>query len=324
MQSKISWAFPVLVLVLLSSVTPAETIRLKGGQEVSASIIKSDKDVIFCDLGFDILRLPRSEIVEILKQTPEHEDPRSSPGETLLPQPSTDRMHYSAGLTRTSIEANTKRFAEAVVLVSCPVSLGSGFMINERGYVVTNYHVIANETHIKITVFHETGTGFEQQHYKQVKIIALNPFEDLALLKIEDASEPFKHVYLGDANQIEAGESVFAIGNPLGLTRSVSQGIVSAVIRNHSGRLYVQTTTAINPGNSGGPLFNLKGEVIGVTSMGYLYLGGLNFAIPVDVVKRFVDNWDAFAFNEDNPNSGYRYLQPGPRKKRDPRPTVPD
>jgi len=112
------------------------------------------------------------------------------------------------------------------------------------------------------------------------------------------------------------GETVFAIGNPLGLTRTVSQGIVSTTNRDFEGRLYIQTTADINPGNSGGPLFNLAGEVIGVTSMGYLFYGGLNFAIPIDVVRRFVENWDAFAYREDNPNAGFRYLQPSGRVNR--------
>jgi len=110
---------------------------------------------------------------------------------------------------------------------------------------------------------------------------------------------------------------VFAIGNPLGLTRTVSQGIVSTTNRDFEGQLYVQTTADINPGNSGGPLFNLAGEVIGVTSMGYVFYGGLNFAIPADTVKAFIDNWDAFAYREDNPNAGFRYLQPGGRTNRD-------
>ena len=162
-------------------------------------------------------------------------------------------------------------------------------------------------------MFRRTKTGFEQKSYKKVKIIALNPFVDLALLKIDGEGDKFKYAYLGRTEELEAGQEVFAIGNPLGLTRTVSQGIVSTKNRNFQGRLYIQTTTAINPGNSGGPLFNLKGEVIGVTSMGYIYLGGLNFAIPVDVVKRFVMNRDAFAYDEDNPNSGYRYLQPAGR-----------
>jgi serine protease Do len=90
--------------------------------------------------------------------------------------------------------------------------------------------------------------------------------------------------------------------------------IVSTRSRNFEGRLYIQTTTLINPGNSGGPLFNLRGEVVGVTSMGFRYLAGLNFAVPVDVVQRFVLNRDAFAYDEDNPNSGVRYLQPGSRR----------
>ena len=164
-------------------------------------------------------------------------------------------------------------------------------------------------------MFHKTETGFEQKHYKKVKIVAINGFLDLALLKIEEENEPFTHVYLGGIDQITAGQQVFAIGNPLGLTRTVSQGIVSTKNRNFQGRLYVQTTTDINPGNSGGPLFDLKGQVVGVTSMGYLFLGGLNFAIPVDVVKRFIDNRDAFAYDEDNPNAGFRYLQPSGRKE---------
>jgi len=102
----------------------------------------------------------------------------------------------------------------------------------------------------------------------------------------------------------------------------VSQGIVSTTNRDFEGRLYVQTTTDINPGNSGGPLFNLAGEVIGVTSMGYLYYGGLNFAIPVDVVKGFVAHWDSFAYRQDNPNAGFRYLQPGGRTNRAEPPTA--
>jgi len=148
----------------------------------------------------------------------------------------------------------------------------------------------------------------------------LNPYLDLALLKIEEGEEPFRFAYLGSVGEVATGDQVFAIGNPLGLTRTVSQGIVSTKNRNFEGQLYIQTTTDINPGNSGGPLFNLRGEVIGVTSMGYMFFGGLNFAIPVDVVKRFIANRDAFAYDEENPNAGYRYLQPSGRKNKGPAP----
>ena len=109
------------------------------------------------------------------------------------------------------------------------------------------------------------------------------------------------------------GETVFAIGSPMGLERSVSEGIVSTKNRANGGMLYVQTTAAVNPGNSGGPLFNLKGEVVGVVSWHYLFNEGLNFAIPITTVEAFLQNKDAFQFDKDNPNSGHLYLAP-PRK----------
>ena len=213
-------------------------------------------------------------------------------------------------------------FGEAVVMVSSPAGTGSGFLINPDGHLITNYHVIARETLIKVTVFQRAAGGFEQKKYEKVKILAFNPFADLALLKIEEAGRAFPYAYLGDMSRVAVGETVFAIGNPLGLTRSVSQGIVSTTNRDFEGQLYIQTTADMNPGNSGGPLFNLAGEVIGVTSMGYLFYGGLNFAIPVDTVKRFLENVDAFAYSEDNPNAGFRYLQPGGRKDHGPAPAT--
>ena len=107
---------------------------------------------------------------------------------------------------------------------------------------------------------------------------------------------------------------MFAIGNPLGLERSVSQGIIGTKNRNFRGQVYIQTTAEINPGNSGGPLFNAKGEVIGVTNMKLLFAEGLGFAIPTPYLKLFLDNHEAFAFDRNNPNSGFRYLDP-PRRK---------
>lgn len=302
----------------------ADRIILKGGYEITADILKSDTDTLIADIGCAVLRLDQSQILEIItsdqEQQPENLQDSQAQDADFLNFPPEDigpqwQLYHTAQRRTNSIEKNAELFGEAVVMVTSPGGQGSGFIVTADGYLITNYHVIAQETQIKITVFHRTQTGFEQKHYKKVKIIALNPFIDLALLKIEDPPEnPFKYVYLGNIEKIEAGQQVFAIGNPLGLTRTVSQGIVSTKNRNFEGRLYIQTTADINPGNSGGPLFNLKGQIIGVTSMGYLYLGGLNFAIPVDVVKRFIDNRDAFAYNEDNPNTGYRYLQPNSRR----------
>jgi serine protease Do len=149
----------------------------------------------------------------------------------------------------------------------------------------------------------------------------VNPHIDLALLKI-DADEladfPLKRVHFGNVDELEKGETVFAVGAPLGLERSVSEGIVSIKNRAQNGIVYVQTTAAVNPGNSGGPLFNQKGEVIGVNTWGYMFSEGLNFSIPINFVKFFIDNRDAFAFDKDNPNTGYRYLQPPGRVEETP------
>ena len=307
-------ALMVMVFIFSVDTARAERIILKNGYELTGDVLKSDAKTVVVDLGITVLRLDRSDIVRIAKPDAEKTEPKTGPQEEKATQ---WQLYHTAKLQRSSIEKNTERFAEAVVMVTSPGGQGSGFIVTEDGYLITNYHVIARETRIKVAVFHKTDKGYEQQHYKKVKIIALNPFVDLALLKIEEAERKFPYVYLGRMDEIEVGQTVFAIGNPLGLTRTVSQGIVSTKNRNFEGRLYIQTTADINPGNSGGPLFNLKGEVIGVTSMGYIYLGGLNFAIPTDVVKRFIMNRDAFAYDEDNPNSGYRYLQPSGRKNKE-------
>jgi serine protease Do len=321
----LSSLFVASVLIGALGVRGAETkvVTLRSGPQIRAPILKQDEQIVILDLGFDVLRVPRSQI-----ETVADEAPAGSPAV----QPATDSpeaiprgsvgLYRIARLTKTTTEQNVARFGEAVVMVSSPAGTGSGFLINPDGHLITNYHVIAQETLIKVTVFQRTDNGFEPKKYEKVKIIAFNPFVDLALLRIEEAQREFPCVYLGDMSRVAVGETVFAIGNPLGLTRSVSQGIVSTTNRDFDGQLYIQTTADIHPGNSGGPLFNLAGEVIGVTSMGYLFYGGLNFAIPVDTVKRFVENCDAFAYNEDNPNAGFRYLQPGGRKNRGPAPAA--
>jgi len=291
----------------------ADRVILKGGAEIKGRILKSDARMVVVDLGAEVVRLKRSDVSQILKGAAATRPSGQAATRPAREVAAKGQIYRTAVLKGGTIEAKSKLFGQAVVMVNSPGGQGSGFLISPDGYLITNYHVIAGETRIKITVFRQGDRGFGQEHFKKVKIVALNPFTDLALLKIEKADKPFAYAYLGDIKDVTVGRQVFAIGNPMGLTRTVSQGIVSTRNRNFQGQLYVQTTADINPGNSGGPLFNLKGEVIGVTSMGYVYLGGLNFAIPVDVVKRFIKNREAYAYDEDNPNSGVRYLQPAGR-----------
>jgi serine protease Do len=121
---------------------------------------------------------------------------------------------------------------------------------------------------------------------------------------------------MGDSDKLSVGDHVFAIGSPLGLERTVTEGILSTKTREIEGGLYLQTTAQINPGNSGGPLFNLRGEVVGVTNMKITFSEGLGFAIPVESVKYFLNHRDAFAYDNDNPGNPYRYLEPPSRNPR--------
>jgi serine protease Do len=309
----------------------ADTIVLKEGQTLTGDIITEKENCLFVDIGIEILKIPKDKILKYeydshltLNQLDLQTDRldivtlQADPDQSQPPPAETGHLYRTAELEKTTIEECVDRFSEAVVKVSSPVGMGSGFFINENGYLITNYHVIEKETKIEVTVFQKEENEFEKKKFKQVKIEAINPFVDLAMLKVEDLGDTqLTYAYLGSVDRIKVGEEVFAIGNPLGLERTVTNGVISTINRAFKGLVYLQTNADINPGNSGGPLFNLAGEVIGVTNMGYIFFGGLGFAIPVDYVKHFIENRDAFAYDKDNPNTGYRYLQPDTRRNKD-------
>ncbi|HZP60554.1 MAG TPA: trypsin-like peptidase domain-containing protein [Opitutaceae bacterium] len=308
---------PVFLLLLASpSVFALTAVRLKNGVEIKGDIISEKTDHIVIDLGFTVLTVPRDEIDHIIA---EKAPPASAAGDEL-----TDLYRVNSGQPSLTVKENVERCGDAVVEVRTPIGLGSGFIINPAGYVVTNEHVIAGEYKISITQFRHGPAELERVQFNNVRIVAFDPRLDLALLKIEDAgSTVFPTVPLGDSNALTEGQTVFAIGSPLGLDRSVSQGIIAQKNRPLDGQLYIQTTAQVNPGNSGGPLFNLRGEVVGVNDMKAMMIGveGLNFSVPSAVVKNFLRNRDAFAFDPRNPNAGYRYLEPPQPVKT--RPTLP-
>ena len=169
-------------------------------------------------------------------------------------------------------------------------SLGSGFVISEDGFVVTNNHVIEGADEILVEFFE----GFELE----AEVVGTDPNTDIALLKVEP-EEPLQFVSFGDSDTARVGEWVMAMGNPLGQGFSVSAGIVSARNRALSGTYddYIQTDAAINRGNSGGPLFNMDGEVIGVNTAILSPDGGsigIGFAMASNVVKGVVDQLKEF------------------------------
>ena len=315
--SSFAFAAALLALVPAGSVHALSTEQLKSGAKIEAEVIAEKADRVVVDLGFTVVTVPRDEI-ESLKTK------EVAGVETVVEN--ADLYRVAAGLPVLSVKENVDRVGEAVVLVRTPVGLGSGFFIHPSGYIITNEHVIAGEYNITVTQFRRGATELEKVQFNKVRIVALDSRLDLALLKIEDAGAAvFPTVSLGDGVSLNDGQTVFAIGSPLGLDRTVSQGIVSARARPLDGQLYIQTTTQINPGNSGGPLFNLRGEVVGVNNMKAMEVGveGLNFAIPTAVLKNFLRNRDAFAFDPRNPNSGYRYLEPPQPVKTSPAASVP-
>jgi len=284
----------------------ADVIVFKSGHKIEGDVLKEQAGSLFVDIGVDVLRIPIAQI----------ESRTKSEAKTTTPvKVEQNEIYRSARLPVRSVKDLAKDYGEGVVLIQTPGGLGSGFIVDKRGYCVTNYHVVEKETRIAATIFHHNSTGeFTRRRIKDVKIIALNPFFDLALVKIPEQKDiKFQPVFLAKDDTQKEGDPVFAIGNPLGLERSVSQGIVSTRNRNFEGLVYIQTTAQINPGNSGGPLFNSRGEVVGVTNMKLLFGEGLGFAIPVTYLKHFLHNRDAFAFDKNNPNTGHRYLE-APRR----------
>ena len=296
-----------------------ETFDLGGGRSVRGELVKENAETLFVDLGYTILEGPRKEVVARRTEDagPENGGGGSAAGaHAASAHGSEGTLWTSGGFGEASVRTCAERVGSGVVLVKVPGSLGSGFVVHPDGWIVTNAHVVANEQEITVTVFEKSSKEFEKKLFDKVELVAINPYWDLALLRIPKeklGDYSLSPVPLGEAGRLSAGDSVFAIGNPMGLERSVSEGIVSTKNRAHGGMLYVQTTAAINPGNSGGPLFNLRGEVVGVATWIFIGTEGLNFAIPVSTLKSFLDNRDAFAFDKDQPNTGYRYLDP-PRK----------
>lgn len=166
-------------------------------------------------------------------------------------------------------------------------SLGSGFIIDSSGFILTNNHVIEGADEIKVKVY-------SAQEY-DAEVVGRDPETDLALLKIRQLEEPLQEATLGDSDSLDVGEWVLAIGNPFGLQETVTAGIVSAKLRKNLGtgryENYIQTDASINPGNSGGPLFNIRGEVVGVNTLIFSPSGGnvgIGFAIPVNLARYIV------------------------------------
>ena len=187
----------------------------------------------------------------------------------------------------TTIELRRSLFSLNVY--ELPRGTGSGFIWDNRGHIVTNYHVIEDANRVDVTLADQSSWPG--------KVVGVAPDKDLAVLRIEAPAEKLPPLPVGESADLLVGQQVYAIGNPFGLDQTMTSGIVSALgreIRAVTGRTIqgvIQTDAAINPGNSGGPLLDSAGRLIGVNTAIYSPSGGsagIGFAVPVDVVNRVV------------------------------------
>jgi S1-C subfamily serine protease len=188
--------------------------------------------------------------------------------------------------------------------------MGSGFVIDSEGHILTNYHVIESARQVEVTTS-------DKKKYK-AQIIGVDPPHDLAVIQIPSKSVP--QAEIGDSKNLIVGQKVFAIGNPFGLSGTMTRGIISSIrsLRGERGFIdeAIQTDAAINPGNSGGPLLNSRGQVIGINSMiltgGVEQSAGIGFAIPINTAKAVLDDLIHLG-RARYPSLGVRTLPIGPQ-----------
>ena len=226
------------------------TVTLSSGARITASLIHRDDRIVVLNLGQKVVTFEAQRVVALQSTGAVEAKPRQ------------DHGFFSVGrLIEAPISQLVKRYGDAVVVVKTPSGLGSGFVISPQGHLITNYHVIERSSNISVTLFQRGDEGYQRRQIERVKIIAIQPLRDLALLQIDKEELQgldIEHVVIAQQHKVRVGDMVFAIGNPLGLERSVTQGIVSSTTRTLGHLRFIQTDASINPGNSGGPLFNAR------------------------------------------------------------------
>ena len=304
------------------------TATLNGGAQVVGTLLRASERGYAIDLGYDVLNLPPDVVLDLIADTEAGADgstPKAnadardagSDGNTVN-DADPNALYTAERLDARPINELVNAYGDAVVLVRTPGGLGTGFLISDGGHLITNYHVVEGQTRVSVTVSRTTAQGRKKAEFKDVEIIAFDPRRDLALLRLDwdnddqpiaEADRP-PHVVLSGPDDLAPGDLVFAVGNPLGLERTVTQGIVSSTTRTIGHLRFIQTDASINPGNSGGPLFNARGEVVGVACAGFTSFNGLAFGIPVEELRSFLKHRDAWLYDASQPQNGVKYLDP--------------
>ncbi|MCH2138233.1 MAG: trypsin-like peptidase domain-containing protein [Phycisphaerales bacterium] len=297
------------IVFVAVSVAPvnADVVVLESGSELHGTVVKQNEHRLWIDLGPQIIEVSNADVADVrIEGTPE-----------AVRSTQDSLFHTVENPPELSVRQQAARVKSSVVLVRTPSGLGSGVIVNDDGYAITNAHVVQGEQQLRAVAWIPQPDGtLKRTTIEDVEIVAINNHLDLALLRVpHPEGGTFSWSPLERFETIEVGQPVFAIGNPLGLEQTTSQGVISTTQRNFEGLSYIQTDAAINPGNSGGPLFNTRGEVVGITNMGITGGEALGFAIPARYVKDFIRNREAFAYDTSNPNAGHIYNHPPVRRR---------
>ena len=294
-----------MALLLVAS-CPGDTVILSNGKQLEGTILKQNETTLWLDIGPKVIELDNNDVKDVVES-----------GEDEVKVVRDSLFHTVENPRELSPKLQAQRVSSSVIKVQSAGGIGSGVIINEEGYAITNAHVIQGELDLRAIIWVPQADGTKKRTtVEDVEIIAVNNHLDLALLKMthpDDVAFPYTPIESWEG--IMVGQPVFAIGNPMNMEQSMTEGVISTTQRDFNGLSYIQTDTPINPGNSGGPLFNTKGEVIGITNMGIPSGDNLGFAIPARYVKDFIRNREAFAFDAMNPNAGHNYQKPPERKQ---------
>ena len=276
LNNQILFGLVALIFVLQVSFFIYGFIQLN---EIKLSIQENSRGI---SSNFENINYLKSEIESLYNTSLELSESISSTQQSLSETQSNLESQISSLKAKTSSDFSgiIEDAVEAVVSIKTNVAQGTGFIITDDGYVVTNAHVLEGATYaIAITA---------DQDQISMSLVGYSSTLDLALLKIEGNYQPLK---FADSDDVKVGEKVIAIGNPYGLSFSVSEGIVSATGRTATGYggKYIQTDAALNSGNSGGPLINTDGEVIGVNNF-KIEGDNIGFALESDYVKEEINS----------------------------------
>jgi serine protease Do len=286
------------------------TVTLVGGTKITAPLLRQNDEGVVLDLGYDVLHVPAKKLLDVQKQKPPKKGDTPTPGSQQV----AEQGLYTVGrLEAAEVPELVRRHGDSVVMIRNAVGRGSGFLISKQGHLITNYHVIEGQSRVQVELFRRTPQGYERHDLKKVRILAFHPLRDIALLQLEPSELPGEMpapVVLADKDDLRVGDLIFAVGNPLGLERTVTQGIVSSTTRRMGNLRMIQTDAAINPGNSGGPLFNARGEIVGIVCAGATSFDGLAFGIPVSDLVDFLKHRETFLYDPAQPLNGITYLQP--------------